>query len=116
MKVMLGTFLYACLEGHFGPNIAMGIRSSLRHYDRRLRSSSTPVVIPGFVPPEPVDGAMEVEIVVEPELLGRLEMEARRQLVDLRLLVRHAVVVYLADIERDGVGGGRKPSSFALAR
>jgi hypothetical protein len=119
MKVALGTFVCSCLEAQFGPDIARGVvASAMRHYDRRLRSSTRPLPVPAFTRVDSYYGEplVEMDLALEPAVCESLQQEARRQAVDLSRLFNHAVFVYLADMELDMEHGGRSVVPLALAR
>lgn len=100
MRVALGTFTRSGIEARFGSDVKAGTEAALRHYTRRLRSSRPPMGVPAFaredVPTGP-DDAFELEVATEIE--AALERDADRQGVSTGMLLSHAVLVYLADLD-----------------
>jgi hypothetical protein len=107
VNVQLGELACRGLEGHFGPDLAIGARKALVHYAYKLRVGRPPLSPPGFV--EEPAAAREVAVDLDAESAALLEREALRQRVDLGRLAAHAVLVYLAELEFLGVG--RSPSA-----
>jgi hypothetical protein len=101
MRVALGTFVRSGVEAHFGSEAKAGIEAALRHYTRRLKSSRPPVAVPVFSRkkgPTSQDGEA-FDLAVGPEIEEALTREARRQGVPTNLLLTHAVLIYLADLD-----------------
>jgi hypothetical protein len=108
MEIVLGAFTSRSVESALGPDLGSGVRLAVRRYVRRLTAGSAvaPVAVPALGaeldPP-----AVTVEFDLEPTAVLVLEEEARRCGTDVRQIVRHAVLVYLADLDR-GHEGCRK--------
>ena len=113
MKIFLGAFTSKSVQARLGGDLATGIELAARHYGRRLGSVHPPPPFTGLA----VSGdqpTVEVEVRLDPEDTALLEAEARRSGGDLQGLLTHAVLVYLADLDRDrhdcgGRGRGRSP-------
>jgi hypothetical protein len=104
VKVTLGTFARSGIEAFVGSDIAAGVRAALIHYAARLRSGLKPVRFPRFCAAvRRGNGETAFEVPLDPEIERSLELEARRQNASLEQLVAHAVLVYLADLDRAGV-------------
>ena len=100
MKVALGKFACFCIESHFGPDIPAGVQASLRHYTRRLKSSTSPISFPDFCRDERGQTpGVEIDLELEPAVQLTLEEEAQRQTVGVEQLVSHAVFIYFSDLE-----------------
>jgi hypothetical protein len=99
MKMALGTFLSFALHAG-GCSPAALVSSALLHYREVLASDEPPPKIPAFLG-APESGE-EIDVSVEPELERELRAEARRQGVEVERLLLHAVLVYLADLDRAG--------------
>lgn len=100
--VELGNFARRAMEARVGSDLSKGLREAIKHYSRRLESGRRPLAPPPFLsdlPPEP-GSAFEVAIGKEAE--AALEREADRQHVSAQLILRHAVLTYLADMDSDG--------------
>ena len=99
MRVALGKFAQSGIETEHGEDVAGAVERGLLHFTRRLRSGWTPAGIPGFAIDAPFGAAEEFEVPLGPEAEAVLEYEARRQEVPMHLLITHAVLTYLADID-----------------
>jgi hypothetical protein len=101
VRVRIGNFAKGHLEKNLGQDLAIGLAAALGHYSRRLESSRPPAPPPRFMEEPPEGEAFDA--VVEPEVAVALERAAHRLGVSLEAVLRHAVLVYLADL--DGVVG-----------
>ena len=118
-EVALGTFTRSGIEARFGSDVKAGIEAALRHYTRRLRSNRPPVRVPAFLRQEaPSSSGEAFELEMAAEIEEALEREADRQGVSTALLLSHAVLVYLADLDAN-VGefrSSRVEEGVALSR
>lgn len=89
-----------------------GVQAALRDYARRLRSGRKLPEFPRFLRESPLwtrSGAA-LELSVDPEVQAALEKEAREsQGVSVEQLAGHAVLVYLADLDRKASEHGARP-------
>lgn len=100
MRVAIGTFARSGIEARFSSEAKAGVEAALRHYTRRLKSSSPPVPVPSFAPSaRRQDAPRALDVTLAPEIEATLKDEARRQGVAMDLLAGHAVFVYLADLD-----------------
>lgn len=105
MKVVLSTFACNGIEAFLGRDIDAGVQAALRHYTRRKASSDRTRTAPAF--PRFLSGSKDdcsgadLELAVDPEIQAVLEREARESSgVSLEQVATHAVLVYLADLDR----------------
>jgi hypothetical protein len=100
MRVALGQFACTGIETHIGDDIPAGVRKALFHYAAKLKAGRRPVEVPRFLSDrDPVDAAVEFELIVDAETEAMLEREAQRQQTTTTRLVAHTVLTYLAEIE-----------------
>lgn len=103
MKIELGPFARSGIESFSGPDIATGVHDALLHYTGRP-SSQEPIAPPRFFhtvqtasPGAEPDSVFTLAVGVETK--AALQREADKHQVPLRRIVRHAVLVYLADMD-----------------
>jgi hypothetical protein len=101
VKVSIGTFVRSSFETRFGPDVAKSLREASIHYARRLRSRRKPRAVPVFYRGLKAGSAPAhvVEFALNEQIRSQLEEEALRQEVSLDELLRHAALVYLADLD-----------------
>jgi hypothetical protein len=98
VKVALGKLARSGLEALFGSDVPLGVHAAIAHYAGRLRSGGAPLRLPRQ---RWTDGAEAVfDVPVEGDLEQRIEHESRLQGATPQELVGHAVLVYLADVDR----------------
>jgi hypothetical protein len=103
MRVVLSTFACGGIEAFSGRDLAAGVRAALRHYTQDggsagLRASA---LLP--LPDELEAGrsGVDLDLNLDPEVQAALEREAREtDGVSVEQLATHAVLVYLADLDR----------------
>lgn len=102
MKLTLGTFARSGIEAQLGGDIAAGVRAALRHYTQCSESGLGPPPLPRFRHEQrPALFGADLELAVEPEVQKALEHEAREsQGVTVEQLATHAVLFYLADLDK----------------
>lgn len=102
MRVVLGTFTCGAIEAFSGRDIAAGVHAALRHYTQGEGSSQKAAELPDFFnEPWPGHSGVDLELTVDPETQALLEREARESSgVSLEQIATHAVLVYLADLDR----------------
>lgn len=99
MKAVLGAFAVTRARERLG-DLDSVLDAAMRNYRRRLGAD------PDFPPPPPTLAAaldpprLEVEIELSPVGAALLEAESRRLGIETRLLLNHAVLLYLADLDR----------------
>lgn len=105
MRVSLDIFARSGIETHLGQDLAAGVRSALRHYTRRLGCEGEDVpAFPRFrreLIPDPERRGTEFELSVDPAVEAALAHEAQEfPGVTVEQMAAHAVMVYLADMDR----------------
>jgi hypothetical protein len=100
MKVSFGKFARTSMQAQLGTDLAVAARTALVHYERRLRSHWPPVGPPRFLPEENEIDAKVLDLPVDPEMEAFLEREARKQRVTVEEILAHALLVYLADMDK----------------
>lgn len=105
MKVALNTFARSGIEARSGCDLVAGVQAALREYARCLRSGRKVPEFPRFLRESPMTpmtrSEVNLELSVDPEIEEALEQEAREsQGVSVEQLAGHAVLVYLADLDR----------------
>jgi hypothetical protein len=101
VKIRLGTFAREELQARFGDDVAAGVQMALELYARRLASGAPPAGFPNFRRRLLADPSWaELELSVDLGTRRTLKGEARRAGVTVEQLVVHAVLVYLADLDR----------------
>jgi hypothetical protein len=101
LKVRLGTFARSTIESVTGCDVVAGTQAALHHYTRRLRSGVPPTDFPRFCTELPAESAGAVfEVPVGTSIEESLKREVERQGTTLEQLAAHAVLVYLADLDR----------------
>jgi hypothetical protein len=118
MRVALDIFARSGIETHLGQDLVAGVRAALRHYTRRLAHEAEQ--LPGFprfrheLVADPLLRGTQLELNIDPAIEAALAHEAREfPGVTVEQMVAHAVMVYLADLDRrDEAGQG--PSAMRL--
>jgi hypothetical protein len=110
VRAVLGAFAVTRARERCG-DLDAALNSAVSHYERRLASE-------GDSPPTPPELAaaldpplLEVEVELSAAGAAALEVESRRLGVGVHLLLNHAVLLYLADLDRHARRrecGGRK--------
>ncbi len=102
MRVVLGTFTRSAVEAFSGRDIAAGVQTALRHYALRMGSERRASELPPVIGSPSTDrtGA-DIELSLDPEIQAVLEREARESDgVSVEQIANHAVLIYLADLDR----------------
>jgi hypothetical protein len=120
VRAILGAFASSRAQERFGADIATGLEAAVRHYERCLRSNSALVALPprAFAA-EPDLPVIETDFELSPVSTTLLEAESSRLGVDPQLLLNHAVLVYLAHLDRRArrrESGGRMRGRPPLGR
>lgn len=101
MRIALGTTACVGIETHLGSDIPGGVRVALADYASRLESGSALIGIPGVL--RGLDRSAPVvafDLEVDEWIEIALEREAARHGVSADEAATHAVLVYLADLDR----------------
>jgi hypothetical protein len=111
MKVVLGTFARFGIEASLGRDIAAGMRTVLHHYRQRTESSRETLDFPHYSRRLLGSFGFEFDLAVDPETERVLECEAEKlDGVSVEQLAAHAVLVYLADLDRgEALGHEARP-------
>jgi hypothetical protein len=84
-----------------GPDLSTGVASAVSHYIHRLESGTGPIGIPQFCAAHVArDSDVDVDLDLDEETRVPLQLEAERQGATVDRLAAHAVLVYLADLDR----------------
>ena len=101
LKVTLGTFARSGVEASMGPDVPAGIQAALGEYVRRIDSGVRPIGFPGFARGAAEAGsATSFELPVDEHTLAVLEREAARRGASVGEIATHAVLLYLAELDR----------------
>lgn len=101
MKVTLGTFASKGIWSRPGAKVSKEVLLALREYAEQLRSGQRPIGMPAFCCEEPQrEATLSLDLLVDKETTLVLEREAKRQGTTVDRLATHAVLIYLADLDR----------------
>lgn len=101
MKIPLGTFACNGIEAYLEADIATGVRAALNDFTQRLASGNAPVDVPGApLGADLTEPEIAVDLSLDEHTWLLLRREARRQGTTVSQLSAHAVLVYLADLDR----------------
>jgi hypothetical protein len=103
MRVALGTFAKSELEAQVGADLPAAINAALTYHVDKFVSGRRVVWFPNFGPIAG-DERPEVEVELEERVEAALCRDAERQGVSPSDLAGHAVLVYLAEVDRVGDG------------
>jgi hypothetical protein len=113
MRVAIGPLARAGLESRSGGDLTASVRRALLYYVRKLEAGRSPAKYPDFIRPrlgssddEDNGDSVEIEVELDRKLEAELEREAADQHTTMLDLARHAVLLYLAEI--DLVAGKRE--------
>lgn len=116
LKIRLGKFSALSIEAGLGGDIVAVTLAAARHYARGLRSGRRPVGLPNLarlgVPDS--DLGAEFDLLLPADVAEPLADEASRREAPIELIVSHAVLVFLADL--DASGSSRRTAEEAAAR
>lgn len=104
MKLLLGTFARSGIEACLGSDIDAGVEAALRYYTQTRERQPEPrsLTSTGAEQSGMGDGE-ELELSLDPEIERALASEAQRvDGVSAGQLGAHAVLAYLADLDRSG--------------
>lgn len=108
VRVELGKLACSGLEAHFGSDPSVGARKALLHYAYKLRVGRKPPAPPRFLEASS-EVERTVELTLDRETEAILAEEAERLGISRNELARHAVLVYLAELDFLGVTPRRTP-------
>jgi hypothetical protein len=102
VKVVLGTFTYSGIRALSGGDVAAGVRAALDRYAGRDELEPARRTTPCRPELRPAAGVgTEIELALDPEMEAALEREAHEAGgVSMDQVVTHAVLTYLADLDR----------------
>lgn len=109
MRVSLGALARTGLESRVSADLPAAVNAALVYYVGKLESGRGIAPYPKFLaeqgigggsPGQPAEARVVVE--VEPMIEAVLEREAAAQKIDTAELARHAVLVYLAELDLVG--------------
>ena len=100
MRVTLGRIACNGIESQWGPDIPAGARAGLGQYSRTLESGQVPIGIPRFCrdQPRPIPG-LTFDVAIDADEQVALERAADQEGVTVDQFVRHAILVFLADLD-----------------
>ncbi len=99
VKIELGPFAERGIRTYSGHDVANGVEVALLFYALRLRSHEQ-LPPPSFAEDGHLSGSRAVyALSVAPETVAILQCEADRHSVSLQRILRHAVQVYLAEVD-----------------
>jgi hypothetical protein len=104
MRIALGTFAMSALEARVGADVPAAINTALSYHVAKLEMGRDPVRFPGRLQrASAASGAQpELEVEVDDRVEATLRADATRQGVSPADLAGHAVLVYLAELDRLG--------------
>jgi len=101
VKVPLGTFACNGIEAFLDADVTACVRAALSDFTQRLESGGAPIDLPGAsLEAGSAEPATSVEITLDEHGWRLLRGEARRQGTTVSRLSAHAVLVYLAELDR----------------
>lgn len=101
MRIRIGKFAYAQMESHLGIEVRAGLRMAVLHYAKSAELGRGPIEVPAFSRGSLEAGSgVEVDLEWDARTEAVLEREAARQGVSMDALATHAVLVYLAALDR----------------
>jgi hypothetical protein len=101
VKIPLGTFACNGIEAYLDADIATGVRAALSDFTQRLASGTCPVNVPRApLGADLTEPATAVDLSLDERSWQLLRHEARRQGTTVSQLSAHAVLAYLADLDR----------------
>jgi hypothetical protein len=109
MRVAIGALARAGLESRVGTDLPAAVNAALVFYVGKLESGRGVAPFPKFLAEQGIGDRTEddeaipqLEVDVDPGIEIALEREAAAQGVDIAELARHAVLVYLAELDLIG--------------
>jgi hypothetical protein len=110
MKVALGIFACSGIETFLGGDLASGTQAALRHYTTLLRAGFEPIGLPAFCLGAWAGPSKAIDVPLDSDIEQSLQREVQRLGASLEQLIAHAVLIYLADLDRSlDRGRGREP-------
>ncbi len=101
MRITLGTFASSGMQAHAGADLQAGVRKALSHYTRKVESGRAPIGLPRFCREQrEQEPEVSFDLAIEERAEALLEREAAKHGVPVDRLAAHAVLVYLADLDR----------------
>lgn len=118
VKIELGPFARSGIEAVSGGDVASGVIEALERYAARLPWREVIAPPRRFLDRDrnPGDDVQTFMVTVGARTRTALELEAERQEVTMEEILRHAVSVYLAEMDVDpGSGGGATTPAAPLS-
>jgi hypothetical protein len=101
VKVPLGTFACNAIDAFLDADVTAGVRAALSDFTQRLESGRAPIDLPKApLQAASAEPATAVELSLDERSWRLLKSEARRQGTTVSQLSAHAVLVYLAELDR----------------
>jgi hypothetical protein len=101
MEIKIGQLAYTYMRANLGDDVESGLRMALLHYAKLAELGKGPIDVPPFsrksLPPE---AGFTIDLTWDERTEALLKEEAARQGVTMDVLATHAVLVYLAALER----------------
>lgn len=89
------------MEERVSSDLAAGIRAAVKHYRRRLESACQPLGLPPRLSSKPASHpATSIDVWLGTEAEEAVKLEAVRLHVTPQDVLSHAVLTYLADLDR----------------
>ncbi len=98
MKSVVGAFASSRVRERFDDDLHAGVESALSYYGQRLAAGLVPIE-----PHQEIRNEVEpplVEVELSPAGAGLVAAEARRLGVTTEMVLNHALLLYLADLDR----------------
>jgi hypothetical protein len=108
ISISLSRFGWASLEeraGADGFELAEVTEQACAYYASELDSGRPATKLPRFDHDDPTQTARRLSLELDDDCAERLNREAERQGVSLQSLLRHATLMYLADLDAGRVAG-----------
>jgi hypothetical protein len=99
MQVRLGEFTCESIRAEIGPDLESAAGAAVAQYARELQLGGKPLAVPDF-PLGSGEAGVPVELQLDPSTEALMAAEAERRGTSVSDLARHAVLVYLADLDR----------------
>lgn len=108
VKIELGPFARSGIEAVSGGDVASGVEDALERYAARLpwREVVTPPSCLSGRGAQSADETQTFVVTVKAGTRTALELEAQRQEVPMEEILRHAISVYLAEMDVEPDSGG----------
>lgn len=99
MEISLGKFTCESIRAEIGPDLGSATAAAVEQYARELKLGGRPLAVPDW-PLEGDPDGVPVALELDPSTEAALASEAEQRGTTVTALIRHAVLVYLADLDR----------------